>query len=91
MAMRGDDPLKIKHRTVHKSFTTTEGYIREAKQVTDGFGAVFPELPVALWRAPGASSENRLEAGSGAAGRLDKKPVFLHWWAMKDLNLQPMD
>jgi integrase len=31
MAVRGDDPLKIKQRCGHASFTTTEIYIREAE------------------------------------------------------------
>ena len=30
-AVRGDDPLKIKQRAGHASFSTTEGYIREAE------------------------------------------------------------
>ncbi len=52
MAVRGDDPLKIKHRAGHISFSTTEGYIREAEQVRDGFGEVFPALPASLVPAP---------------------------------------
>ena len=48
MAVRGDDPLKIKSRAGHASFSTTEGYIRAAEQVRDGFGTVFPPLPPAL-------------------------------------------
>src|SRR6516165_4284943 len=31
MAVRGDDPLKIKQRCGHASFSTTEIYIREAE------------------------------------------------------------
>jgi integrase len=57
MAVRGDDPLRIKQRAGHKSFNTTEGYIREAENLHDGFGDVFPELPVALLagqRRPGS-------------------------------------
>lgn len=45
MAIRGDDPLKIKQRAGHATFSTTEGYIREAEAVRDGFGEVFPPLP----------------------------------------------
>jgi integrase len=48
MAIRGDDPLKIKQRAGHSSFATTEGYIREAEAVRDGFGDVFPALPSSL-------------------------------------------
>jgi integrase len=54
LAIRGDDPLKIKQRAGHSSFATTEGYIREAEAVRDGFGEVFPALPATL--LPSASS-----------------------------------
>jgi integrase len=40
-AVRGDDPLKIKQRAGHRSFSTTEGYIRDAKNLGDSFGQVF--------------------------------------------------
>lgn len=45
MAVRGDDPLRIKQRAGHKSFSTTEIYIREAENLRDGFGDPFPSLP----------------------------------------------
>ena len=48
MAVRGDDPLKIQQRAGHTDFTTTQGYIREAEAVREGFGDVFPALPKAL-------------------------------------------
>lgn len=51
MAVRGDDPLKIKHRAGHSTFSTTERYIRTAEELRDGFGAVFPELPKNLLAA----------------------------------------
>jgi hypothetical protein len=41
----GDDPLKIKQRAGHSTFSTTEGYIREAENLNEGFGVVFPPLP----------------------------------------------
>ena len=44
-AVRGDDALKIKQRAGHASFSTTEGYIREAENLREGFGEVFPPLP----------------------------------------------
>jgi integrase len=47
-AVRGDDPLKIKQRAGHSTFSTTEGYIREAENLRDGFGEVFPPLPPSL-------------------------------------------
>lgn len=45
MAIRGDDPLKIMSRAGHADFKTTQIYIREAEQVREGFGTVFPPLP----------------------------------------------
>jgi integrase len=47
-AVRGDDPLKIKQRAGHRSFSTTEGYIRDAENLGDSFGQVFPPLPPSL-------------------------------------------
>ncbi|MGD0527179.1 MAG: hypothetical protein ABSE49_18710 [Polyangiaceae bacterium] len=41
----GDDLLKIKQRGGHAAFSTTEGYIRQAEAVRDGFGAVLPPAP----------------------------------------------
>jgi hypothetical protein len=49
-AVRGDDPLRIKQRAGHRSFSTTEGYIREAENLREGFGAPFPPLPADLAR-----------------------------------------
>ncbi len=48
LAIRGDDPLKIKQRAGHEAFSTTEIYIRAADAVREGFGQVFPELPESL-------------------------------------------
>jgi integrase len=48
MAVRGDDPLKIKQRCGHRDFSTTELYIREAEALYEGFGDVFPPLPEEL-------------------------------------------
>jgi integrase len=31
LAIRGDDPLKIKQRAGHSAFSTTEGYVRQAE------------------------------------------------------------
>jgi integrase len=41
-AARGDNPLRIKQRAGHSGFVTTEGYIREAENLTEGFGEPFP-------------------------------------------------
>lgn len=50
MAIRGDDPLKIKQRAGHRSLSTTERYIRAAEELRAGFGDVFPRLPAAVVR-----------------------------------------
>jgi integrase len=65
-AVRGDDPLRIKQRAGHKSFSTTEVYIREAENLREGFGVPFPSLPadltevlasvLAFWRRPAQNS-----------------------------------
>ena len=47
-AVRGDEPLRIKQRAGHASFSTTEGYIREADNMREGFGVPFPALPAEL-------------------------------------------
>ena len=48
-AVRGDDPLKIKQRAGHSTFSTTEGYIREAENLREtNFGQPFGPLPASL-------------------------------------------
>ena len=54
-AVRGDDPLRIKQRAGHLGFATTEIYIREAENLREGFGEVFPTLPPEFTRAIGPS------------------------------------
>jgi integrase len=44
-AVRGDPPLVIMQRAGHAQFATTEGYIREAEALRQGFGVPFPALP----------------------------------------------
>jgi hypothetical protein len=78
MAVRGDDPLKIKQRAGHTTFSTTELYIREAEAVRDGFGEVFPPLPGGLIAGNESSSESS-RGGSGASNQLRGQ----------DLNLRP--
>lgn len=54
-AVRGDAPLTIMQRAGHRSFSTTQGYIREAENLRAGFGHPFPTLPTTLGStAPGA-------------------------------------
>ena len=47
-AVRGDDPLKIQRRAGHSDLGTTQRYIREAENLREGFGVVFPPLPAGL-------------------------------------------
>jgi len=47
-AVRGDDPLKIMQRAGHADFETTRIYLREAENLSAGFGEVFPALPSLL-------------------------------------------
>ena len=44
-AVRGDDPLKIMQRAGHADFETTKIYLREAENLSQGFGSPFPTLP----------------------------------------------
>ena len=74
-AARGDDPLRIKQRAGHASFSTTEIYLREAENLTHGFGDPFPSLEGIAPNRPGAifsarSTENK--AGS--------------WWPLRGSN-----
>jgi integrase len=67
-AVRGDDPLRIKQRAGHRTFSTTEGYIREAENLRDAdFGTPFPPLPE-LRIASGFSGAHR-----GAAAVADSR------------------
>lgn len=59
MAVRGDDPLKIMQRAGHENFSTTQGYIRTAEAVREGFGEPFPELPECLLKAPEVGQSSR--------------------------------
>jgi integrase len=51
-AMRGDDPLKIMQRAGHADFETTRIYLREAENLSAGFGTAFPALPSELLSKP---------------------------------------
>jgi len=55
LAIRGDDPLKIKQRAGHAAFSTTEGYVRQAEAVRADFGEVFPPLPMLAVQADEAT------------------------------------
>src|SRR5208282_3675872 len=65
MAVRGDDPLRIKQRAGHSSFSTTEMYIREAENLAAGFGDVFPTLPPEL---VGTTERSKIGSNLGPSG-----------------------
>ncbi len=92
-AVRGDDALKIKQRAGHASFSTTEGYIREAENMRAGFGAVFPALPADLLRhGPVRPTPNRRPEVSasvsafGVAGSTKHRKTSLIGSGRRDLN-----
>jgi len=61
MAVRGDDPLRIKRRAGHSSFSTTEMYIREAENLAHAFGVPFPPLNALV----GSKTRSNLEGLAG--------------------------
>src|SRR5882724_6143396 len=47
--VRGDNPIAIQRAAGHATFSTTEGYIRDAEQLRGSdFGVPFPPLPPTL-------------------------------------------
>ena len=66
MAVRGDDALKIPQRAGHTDFQTTQGYIRPAEAIRDGFGSPFPPLPGSLVEAAASMSLDGWTTDSGA-------------------------
>ena len=49
---RGDDPMRVMQRAGHADFATTQIYLREAENLSAGFGTVFPPLPADLLAKP---------------------------------------
>ncbi len=49
-AVRGDSLQIIREHAGHQDIATTDGYVRLAEGIRDGFGEVFPELPAAAFR-----------------------------------------
>lgn len=66
LAVRGDEPLRIMQRAGHASFGTTQGYIRTAEAIRQGFGEPFPPLPACLLSGPGVSSRVSVLPRSGS-------------------------
>jgi len=76
MAIRGDDPLKIKQRAGHSAFSTTEGYVRQAEAVRSGFGDVFPPLPAELLEAPEQTDERPNERSNLGPQQSWRRGIF---------------
>ncbi len=92
MAVRGDDPLKIMQRAGHAGFETTRIYLREAENLSDGFGKVFPPLPGDLLNPPKrAKTVSASVSAFGLPGRAApwRNKEFL--WAERDSNPRPTD
>jgi integrase len=71
LAIRGEDPLKIMARAGHEDFATTQGYIREAEAVREGFGVVFPPLPPTLMEG----GEGTANMAPPAEGKDEQRPL----------------
>jgi hypothetical protein len=92
--VRGDDALKIKQRAGHASFSTTEGYIREAENMRAGFGAAFPALRADLLRrGPVRPTPNRRPEVSvsafGVAGSTKHRKTSMMRSGRRDLSPRP--
>jgi hypothetical protein len=75
MAIRGDDPLKIQQRAGHADFNTTQGYIRTAEAVREGFGRPFPRLPDTLLKgAPGLVNDRSIDHPELTTGNYVEAP-----------------
>ena len=62
-AVRCDHPLKIMQRAGHSDFETTKIYLREAENLSQAFGQVFPTLPrEVLGIAPQSPRDDSSEA-----------------------------
>ena len=77
MAARGDDPLRIMQRAGHTDFETTKGYLREAENLSQGFGETFPPLSPAIVRSVGL-----------ATVRLGAKPKNTNTAKLKDFPVE---
>jgi hypothetical protein len=76
MAARGDDPLRIMQRAGHADFETTKIYLRDAENLSAGFGSVFPALPDRLFgiapKSPGTLSAPRSSQKQAVRGGADE-------------------
>lgn len=90
-AVRGDDPLKIMQRAGHSDGNTTAIYIREAENLSQGFGAVFPALPTDLLTPPRRSMVSVSVSAFGVGPFTAKPKTRCLGWADRDSNPGPTD
>jgi hypothetical protein len=95
-AARGDDPLRIMQRAGHADFETTKIYLREAGNLSVGFGAVFRALPDRLLgiapKSPGTLSAPRSSQKEAVRGGADENRTrdLLHaMQALSQLSYSP--
>jgi hypothetical protein len=50
----------------HRTFSTTQGYIREAEAIRDGFGEVLPTLPASLGAVPEKQRNSHQSSGESS-------------------------
>jgi integrase len=74
LAIRGDEPLKIKQRAGHSAFSTTEGYVRQAEAVRSDFGDVFP--PLALLVDAAETTERSKERSKWLARQSWRRGIY---------------
>ncbi len=91
-AVAGVEALKIKQRAGHASFSTTEGYIREAENLAAAnFGEPFPALPACILRPAGTQDATPEDAGvSSRVSSPGRNPVTKplenkgQWWRRRE-------
>lgn len=71
-AIRGDEPLRIMARAGHTDLETTMLYVREAEVLRDGFGEVFPALPLEALGVVGSEQTPSAERGVHSGSSQDR-------------------
>ncbi|MCE7893969.1 MAG: hypothetical protein DYH12_30445 [Sorangiineae bacterium PRO1] len=87
MAVRGDEPLKIMQRAGHQNFSTTQGYIRTAEAVREGFGVPFPPLPAVLM--PSVTIKLLEPAAGAQSSRQSSRAAQVHEIRVRRRGLEP--
>lgn len=85
-AIRGDNPIALMRSAGHKSFSTTEGYIREAETVGANFGDVFPKLPAELFETMSEACPSTAWLGIQPNSPTKSQKVEQYRWVDRDSN-----